>query len=155
MASRPFLDFAYRLQRWLWRRLRPRTRGVKVMLFNNGGDLLLVRNSYGNSDAWVLPGGGIRPWEEPIAAAGREVREEIGVEARDIRLTGTYHSRAEGKRDSIHLFTARCDAPIKIDDFEVAEARYFALGALPDCLSPATARRIAEHRGERLADGNW
>lgn len=155
MATRPLLDLAYRLQRWLWRLLRPRTRGVKVMLFSDGGELLLVRNSYGNTEAWVLPGGGIRPWEEPSAAACREVREELGVEASGLQLIGSYQSSAEGKRDSIHLFTARSCAPVVIDNFEVTEARYFALEALPDSLSPATARRIAEHRGERFADGNW
>ena len=155
MPSRPFLDLAYRLKRWLWRRFRPRTRGVKVMVFNYRGALLLVRNSYGDTNAWVLPGGGIRPWEEPLAAARREVREELGVEARDLLLAGTYRSGVEGKRDSIHLFTARCEEPVAIDDFEIAEARYVELEALPESLSPATARRIAEHRSGRLTGGNW
>jgi ADP-ribose pyrophosphatase YjhB (NUDIX family) len=155
MASRPFLDLAYRLQRWLWRRVRPRTRGVKVMLFNADGELMLVRNSYGNTTIWVLPGGGIRPWEQPQAAARREVREELGVHARELTARATYYSVAEGKRDSVHLFAAQCIDAVTTDDFEIAEARFFALDALPDAVSPATARRIAEHRGERPTDNNW
>ena len=154
MASRPFLDLAYRLQRIVWRRLRPRTRGVKVMLFNEAGDLLLVRNSYGDSNAWVLPGGGIRPWEAPATAALREIREELGVEAAELAAFASYFSTAEGKRDCVPLFTAYSPAAIRTDDFEIAEARFFDLAALPDSVSPATARRIAEHRGERpIADG--
>ena len=48
----------YRLQRLAWRLLRPRTRGVKVMLFNEAGELLLVRHSYGDTGLFLLPGGG-------------------------------------------------------------------------------------------------
>jgi 8-oxo-dGTP pyrophosphatase MutT (NUDIX family) len=70
----PLLDLLYRLQRQLWRLFRPRTRGVKVMLFNDAGEIMLVRNSYGRSDLFLLPGGGIRPFEAPAAAAAREVR---------------------------------------------------------------------------------
>ena len=155
MASRLLLDLAYRLQRWLRQLLRQRTRGVKVMLFNPAGELLLVRNSYGNTDAWVLPGGGIRPWEEPIAAARREVREELGVEADKLNFVAAYRSSDEGKSDSIDLFTAQCAAPVKSGNFEIAETRYFPANALPDNISPATARRIAEQRGELPMTGLW
>ena len=75
----PALNLAYRLQKPLWKWLRPRTRGVKVMLFNPADEVLLIRNSYGDSEQFVLPGGGVRPWEAPERAATREVREELGL----------------------------------------------------------------------------
>lgn len=57
------LRLAYRIQRMIWRVLRPRTRGVKIMLFNNEGHVLLIRHSYGASHLFTLPGGGVKPWE--------------------------------------------------------------------------------------------
>jgi ADP-ribose pyrophosphatase YjhB (NUDIX family) len=145
----------YRLQRVAWRLFRPRTRGVKVMLFNEAGELLLVRHSYGNTALFMLPGGGIRPFEAPAAAAVREIREELGCGVEDLAFVSLHASTQEGKRDTVHLYRARATGPVRIDGFEIEEARYFPLDALPPTFSPATMRRIAEHRGERECDGSW
>ena len=152
---RPLLDFAYRLQKRLWRLLKPRTRGVKVMLFNAAGEILLIRNNYGDTRLFVLPGGGIRPWEKPDAAAVREVREELGCDLRDLKLVATYCSTAEGKRDTIFLYRAALGGEPQADNFEVAEARFFASDALPGTISPATLRRIEEMQGRLPATGDW
>lgn len=145
----------YRLQRLVWRIVRPRTRGVKVMIFNDAGELLLVRHTYGDTHLHMLPGGGIRPWEAPEAAAVREIREELGCALSDLTFVSLHSSSAEGKRDTVHLYRAQAAGEIRIDGVELAEARYFPLDALPATASPATLRRIAEHRLERAADGRW
>src|SRR5262245_46185579 len=149
------LDLAFRLQKWLWKLLQPQTRGVKVLLFNPAGELMLIRNSYGRSDLFVLPGGGIRPWEGPEKAALREVREELGCVADALQQVSTHFSNAEGKRDTIHLFAAQIDGHFQADNFEVEEARFFALDALPHNISAATMRRIDERIGKRKRDGRW
>src|SRR5579859_2312031 len=100
------LQLAFRFQKQLWQLLRPRTRGVKVMLFNDAGRILLVRNTYGASHLWVFPGGGIRPWEQPARAAEREIREELGCGVQGLTPVSTHFSVAEGKRDTIVLFEA-------------------------------------------------
>ena len=125
------------------------------MLFNPGGELLLVRNTYGASHHFVLPGGGVRPWEQPQAAAVREVREEVRVGVTELTFIASYFSAAEGKRDTVHLFRAQTADHPTPDGFEIAEAAFFALDALPPALSPATARRIAEHRGDRRPAAEW
>lgn len=145
----------YRVQRLVWRVFRPHTRGVKVMLFNNAGALLLVRHSYGNTVLFMLPGGGIRPFEAPEAAAVREVREELGCALEDLTFVSAHTSSHEGKRDTVHLYRATAAGEIRIDGVEIDEARFFPLDALPPSVSPATLRRIAEYRGEREADGSW
>lgn len=145
----------YRVQRLVWRVLRPHTRGVKVMLFNDAGELLLVRHSYGNTRLFMLPGGGIRPFEAPERAAVREIREELGCGVEGLAFVSLHASTHEGKRDSVHLYRARAAGPVRIDRIEIDEARYFPLDAPPPTASPATLRRIAEYRGERGADGSW
>jgi ADP-ribose pyrophosphatase YjhB (NUDIX family) len=152
---RPLPDLLYRLQRRLWRVFRPRTRGVKVMLFSEAGELLLVRNTYGRTDLFVLPGGGVHMFEAPERAAAREVREELGCGVADLAFVATYASTHEGKRDTVHLYRARIAGPVRIDEVEVAEARFFALDALPDKVSPATLRRIEEYRGARAVSEAW
>jgi 8-oxo-dGTP pyrophosphatase MutT (NUDIX family) len=149
------VQLLYRLRRGLIGLLRLRTRGVKVLLLNAEGELLLIRNSYGNSRAFVLPGGAIRPFEAPAAAALREVREEVGISAERVTQLSVHQSRAEGKRDTIHLFSAYSADTPKPDSFEVGEARFFPFDALPETVSAATLRRIAEFRGERPVDAAW
>ena len=145
----------YRLRRGLWRLLRPRTRGVKVMLFSAAEEVLLVRHTYGNTGHFLLPGGGIRPFERPEAAAAREVREELACVIEELVHVSTHVSTLEGRRDTVFLYRARASGAVRADGFEVAEARFFALDALPDGVSPATRRRIAEYLGVREADETW
>ncbi len=149
------LDLAYRLQRKLWKLLRPKTRGVKAMLFNEAGELMLIRNSYGRSELFVLPGGGVRPFEDPEQAVRREIREELGCDVVELSWVSSHFSSAEGKRDTIDLFSARIAGVPVSDNFEVEEARYFSLDDLPPNISDATLRRIEERRGTRPKDGAW
>ncbi|HZG09719.1 MAG TPA: NUDIX domain-containing protein [Allosphingosinicella sp.] len=151
----PLLQIAYRLRKLAYRLLRIRTRGAKVMMFNEGGDILLIRNSYGSTHLFVLPGGGIGRRESPQDAAAREVKEEVGLEVEDLHFVACYSNRSEGRRDTIHLFTARADGRPQADAMEVAEARFFALDALPENTSAATRRRIEEQAGRRVRDGRW
>jgi 8-oxo-dGTP pyrophosphatase MutT (NUDIX family) len=155
MVTTKLIQVAYRFQRWAWRVFRPRTTGVKVMLFNPAGDLVLVRNSYGRSDLFVLPGGGLRPFEAPARAAVREMREELGVEIDQVSLASLHATAVEGKRDTIHLFTAVVDQQLVPDPSELAEARFAAPGDLPSATSPATRRRVEEYLGQRAPDGTW
>jgi 8-oxo-dGTP pyrophosphatase MutT (NUDIX family) len=145
----------YRLRRLVWRVLRPHTRGVKVMVFNDAGELLLVRHSYGRTDQFMLPGGGIRPFEAPEAAAVREVREELGCALDGLAFVSLHAATQEGKRDTVHLYSAHAAGPVRVDGFEIDEARFFPLDALPPSVSPATLRRVAELRGERAVSEAW
>ena len=149
------LHTLHRLKRWLQGRLGISTSGVQVLLFNPEGELLLIRNSYGRTQLYVFPGGGIRAFEAPEAAALREVREEVGIRAERLAPVSIYRSRTEGRRDTVHLFSAFTTAVPVADGFEVEEARFFALDRLPDTVSPSTLRRILEYKGERPIEPLW
>ena len=151
----PLIDLAYRIRRRAMALLGWRTRGVKVMAFDAAERLLLVRHRYGRADLWMLPGGGLRRGETPATAAARELREETGCVLRDAAPAGTFEASGEGRRDTVFLLRGLTDGSPMADGVELAEARFFALDALPGAVSPATARRIAEWRGERVPDGYW
>jgi 8-oxo-dGTP pyrophosphatase MutT (NUDIX family) len=150
-----FMQIGFRVRRVALRLLRVRTQGVKAMVFNAKDELLLIRNSYGHRDAWVLPGGGIGRRETPEAAAVREVEEETGLQVTRLAFVSRHVSAAEGKRDTIHLFRGKAEGEPAVDRVEVDEARFFPLDALPVGVSPSTLRRIAEYRNDAVVDERW
>ena len=114
-----------------WRVAQPRKRGVKCVL-TRGPEVLLVRHTYGPRTRWELPGGGVKRGEEPLAAARREAREELGLEIEDWRPLGDLFERIYGKRDTLWCFTAPVgDRELATDGAEIAEARWFPRDALP------------------------
>lgn len=64
------------------------TRVIASMLVADGNRYLFIRqNKPGGAypDTLHIPGGGIDDGERPDDAARREVREEVGIEVRDVR----------------------------------------------------------------------
>ncbi|MCR9180686.1 MAG: NUDIX domain-containing protein [Erythrobacteraceae bacterium] len=126
-----------------WRRWRKvPIAGVSVIMTNLGGDVLLLRHSYG-PDVWGLPGGGINRGEEPEAAARREVREELGIELTRLEPIGTLEEVLSGSPHTAHLFAAICNQHPRPDGREVVEARFFPSHSLPEPLGSTTRARIA------------
>ncbi len=147
--------YGFPLIRIYWRLTGAKRYGVKVMAFNDAGALLLVRHAYGNSAAWMLPGGAIDRGETAEQAAPRELMEETALVAQQLTLFGHYFTQAEGKQDNVALFTARVEGAPQIDAKELVEARYFPLDALPPETSPATRRRIADWQAGRPGTDRW
>ncbi len=148
------LDLAHRVRRFVLRVTGWRTRGVRVMVFDRDGQVLLIRHGYADREAWWLPGGALGRREAPATAARREVREEVGCALVRLEDAGVFVSTAEGWRDTVYLFRADTDDVSRVDGREVVEARFFALDALPPTTTPATLRRIAELGGAPRA-GQW
>lgn len=155
MIRRLALRIAHPVRRLYWRIAKPVRHGVKVMAFDEGGRLLLVRHAYGASDLWMLPGGAIDRGESHIAAAARELREETALVAKALTFFGDYVTLSEGKRDHVALFTARVSGEPVIDGKELVEARFFVLSDLPASTSPATQRRVADWQAGRPQSDQW
>ena len=139
---------ARRLAGVYWRLWSPVTLGTRVLAVNASNEVLLCRHTYG-PPVWHMPGGGVRRRETLRDAALRELREETGVDAVQLEgLLGVYTSFLEGKSDHIVVFTARTTATCaRAASPEIAEAGFFDADRLPDDVSAATARRLAEYRG--------
>ena len=136
------LPLAHRLRhRWRHWRKTP-IAGVSVIITNLGGDVLLLKHSYGPA-VWSLPGGGLGKGEDPAEAARREVREELGVELARIEPVGMLDEVLSGSPHTAHIFAGVCDQRPRPDGREVIEARFFPSHSLPEPLGDTTRKRIA------------
>ena len=126
-----FYRVAYQAARVWWFFAQPKMRGVKCVI-TRGEDVLLVRHTYGDRHAWELPGGSIKRGEEPLAAARRETREEVGLAISDWTPLGDFFAEYEHREDRLYCFhTVVGDvAPIP-DRIEIAEAGWFPRAAPP------------------------
>lgn len=97
---------------------------TRVLIINNDGKILLVRNVVSTTGKWTLPGGGVKLSEDALRAAMRELHEELGVRIPEENL----EYLADLPRSETHLrypvvlFKASVTA-----DFEVAKVNKFEI----------------------------
>lgn len=124
---------------------RGMTMGVRAAILDPEGRVFLVRHTY--VPGWYLPGGGIEVGEDALTALARELQEEgnIVMDASPV-LHGLYFNRGASRRDHVVLYVVRAHHQTmpRAADREIAEAAYFAPGALPPGTSPATRARLDE-----------
>jgi len=118
--------------RQAYRRIaKPTTYGVKALVIHpaDPGRVLLVRHTYGDRWLWRLPGGGYRPTREtPEQAAGRECREELGIESERCALLLEKHlTTAEGRQRYQKVVTVHALSDELVPNGEIAEARWVAV----------------------------
>ena len=82
------LRFAHGLLKLNWLVRRPRTFGAHALALTPKRKIVLVKLRY--APGWRLPGGGRAKSEDPRDAVLRELREEMGLEARIIGVLGDY-----------------------------------------------------------------
>jgi len=125
-----------------WRLLvKARLAGVSVIGHREGGSILLVRHSYG-PPVWALPGGGMSAREHPLAAAEREIREELGCGLEMPQLVARLEEEISGSVHVGHIVAARLSGPPRPDRREVMEARFFPLAEFSPDTSELARRRI-------------
>ncbi len=112
--------------------------GVRALLFNDRGDLLLERQAMFGS--WALPHGCVDVGESVFEALTREVQEETGLTIIEAEPFGLYtdpkYSVTYPNGDQVQTFTVaflvkRWTGNLRPDGEEVQELRFFPLNALP------------------------
>jgi len=140
----------------VWSRLtRGATLGVRGVVLNEAGEVLLVEHTY--TFGWHLPGGGVERGETAEAALARELVEEAGVRVTGRpRLVGVHANHRTFRGDHVLCYRIDAWAPCEATSRGEIRARgWFAPDGLPQGVTPATRRRIAEALGEGHPEPHW
>jgi 8-oxo-dGTP pyrophosphatase MutT (NUDIX family) len=103
------------------------------------GLILLVKRK--DVPVWVMPGGGVDPGEEPIAAAFRELDEETGLKAKRLSLKGHFSPINKLTQETFVFVTTEVEGELTVTE-ETADSAYFPYDALPKALFPLHRRWI-------------
>lgn len=140
------------------RLFRPLTLGVRAIILDDEGRVLLVRHSY--VDGWYLPGGGVERGETALSAVTREIDEEAGIllkAGERLQQLGLFANFREFKSDHVVLYLVR---PMQYDSvvrtsFEIAEYGFYAIDDLPEGTTRGTRARLSEFKSGAAFSDMW
>lgn len=103
---------------------------VGVLPFLDDDHVVMVRQYryvFGEDHRWEMPTGGVKPGETLEEAARREMREEVGYDARQLQLISTYFTSKSIMHEIGHLFIGRGLTQIEAvpDETEFLEVAVF------------------------------
>jgi 8-oxo-dGTP pyrophosphatase MutT (NUDIX family) len=156
VPSRLWESFIRPLLHFYWRFQRGMTLGVRGLVVDAAGRVLLVQHSYVRG--WHLPGGGVEPGETLLQALARELMEEGNIRLAGVpRLHGVFFNNRASRRDHVAVYVVddfEQDGPFK-PNHEITAASFFAVEAMPNDTTAATRARIAEILGGAPVSGQW
>lgn len=123
----------------------PRISPAVIVLIRKGHEILLARSPNFPQCLYGLIAGFIEPGESAEAAVVREIREEVGIEVKNITYFGT---QAWPFPNSLMIgFTAEYSSgDIQPDGLEIDDAKWFPAGDLPVLPGKISiARKLIDH----------
>ena len=143
------------LQRY-WRWQRALTLGVRGMILDEAGRVLLIRHTY--TPGWLFPGGGVELRETLLEALRRELMEEANVALTgQPELFAIYSNEHAFPGDHVALYVVRqwSQSGMPKPNLEIAEAGFFAPDALPEGTTAGTRRRLDEYANGLTPGEMW
>jgi len=148
LISKIWRRLPVRVRRWSMRLTHTRfTVTAGAIIFNQAGEILILKHRFRAGSGWGLPGGFLERGEQPIDALRRELREELDLEIEDVEIF-TARSFRKPKQVEV-LFRGRAGGPVKPRTMEVERAEWFSLDALPEGL-PRDQRRLVEQAAKSM-----
>lgn len=131
-----------------------KTIGARALIVKNNR-ILLIKQTH--APGWHTVGGNVERGETPVQAVQRELMEEVGLKCVDEpRLFGVYHRLKKGREHYTVLYVVdKFKRVPSVKSPEIAETGWFYFDNLPDDVSGATKRRIAEYRGKTKQSETW
>jgi 8-oxo-dGTP diphosphatase len=115
-----------------------------IILHSN--QVLLVKARDKNN--WQLPGGRLESGETPVEALLREVKEETGLTAKIIQMTGKYR-REDGT--VARVYAAKARGKLAGASLEIVEQRWVPVLEAKEMVSSNTRRRLIEGVGRIIS----
>jgi ADP-ribose pyrophosphatase YjhB (NUDIX family) len=121
-----------------------------VVILNPYGEILLVQY---RDKTWGIPGGLMELGESAEDCARREIKEELGLELKQLSLFGVFSGKElftklnngdEYYNVVIGYICTEYDGELQPDGVEVCEAGFFKTTQLPAGTNPLVASRIGE-----------
>ncbi|MER7582117.1 NUDIX hydrolase [Kitasatospora sp. NPDC097691] len=135
-------------EEWLARLVRAYV-GCSVLLTDVAGRVLLLKAGY--RDQWQFPGGGMDPGEGPAECAARELREETGLAAGDLRLLvvewrDAIPEQGEHAHPAVQFMfdggAVEVGTAVRLQAEEIADHGWFTPAQAAALLQPGAARRL-------------
>ncbi len=101
------------------------------IITNEKGEVLLLDHYLRPDSGWGVPGGFMEKGEQPEAAFRREIREETGLEVRDVEI---HRVRTLGRHIEV-IYTARASGQAQAISREIRESRWFSRADIPKEMS--------------------
>ena len=135
-----------RIRRWSMRATQARfTVTAGALIFNDRGEVLLLKHRFRTGSGWGIPGGFLEIGEQPEEALRRELREEVGLELEKVEI---FTARSFDKPRQVEiLFCCRANTEVKPRTIEVERAEWFSVQSLPAGL-PRDQRLLIERAKE-------
>ena len=134
---------------------RGATLGVRGLVLNAAGEILLVEHTY--VPGWFLPGGGVERGETTEEAVIRELREEGGVQTVGRpTLIAIHANHRTFPGDHVLLYRVDAWTPCEATSHHEILARgWFRLDDLPAGTTASTRQRIEEALGAAEPSPHW
>lgn len=107
------------------------TVSAAAVVLNDEGKVLLLDHILRPHSGWGVPGGFIDAYEQPEAALRRELKEETGLELRDVSL---YRCRTIKKHIEI-IYLARAVGEAVVGSREIRQLKWISLDEMPPEMS--------------------
>lgn len=135
-----------KLVKTIWGKLKPATRlkivratqenftvSAAAIVVNEKEEVLLLDHVLRANLSWGIPGGFVGRGEQPEAAVRREIREETGLELKNIEMirVQTINRHVE------IIFRAEPVGTARIKSFEINDLGWFVIGKMPERINQA------------------